>query len=291
MYWFALFESDPVLLYGVTVLFSLLVGSFLNVVIYRLPKMLDYDWRRECATLMGKDERAIEGPRMSLAQPPSHCRQCGHRVRALENIPLLSYLVLRGRCSACGARIGLRYPLVEAVTALLSVLVVWRFGIGWESAAALVLTWGLIALAVIDLDTQLLPDVITLPFLWLGLVLSLGDWFADSHSAILGAALGYMCLWSIFHLFRLLTGKEGMGFGDFKLFALFGAWLGWQYLPQIILLSACAGALAGIVLILVRGRDSQIPIPFGPFLAVAGWVGLMWGEAINRAYLQWSGLA
>lgn len=291
MHWIALLEQNPVLLYGLTVLLSLIVGSFLNVVIYRLPKMLDYDWRQECAALMGNEEAAPEGPRMSLAHPRSRCPHCSHPITALENIPLLSYLVLGGRCSACKARIGLRYPLVEAVTALLSALVVWRFGIGWESAAALVLTWGLIALAVIDLDTQLLPDVITLPLLWLGLLLSLGGWFADSQAAILGATLGYLCLWSVFHLFRLLTGKAGMGFGDFKLFALFGAWLGWQYLPQIILLSACAGALVGATLILVKGRDSQIPIPFGPYLAVAGWIGLMWGDSINRAYLQWAGLA
>ena len=291
MHWFALLEHNPSLLYGITALFALVVGSFLNVAIYRLPKMMEYDWRQECAALTGNDHELPPGPRVSLAHPPSHCRHCGHRVRALENIPLLSYLVLRGRCSACDAGIGLRYPLVEAVTALLSVLVIWRFGFGWESAVALVLTWGLIVLAAIDLDTQLLPDVITLPLLWLGLLLSLGDWFADARSAILGAAFGYLSLWGIFYLFRLLTGKEGMGFGDFKLFALFGAWLGWQYLPQIILLSACVGALLGTAMILVKGRDSQVPIPFGPYLAAAGWIALMWGEAINRAYLQWAGLA
>jgi len=291
MRWITLLEQAPFALYGITALFSLMVGSFLNVVIYRLPRMLDYDWRQECAALTGQDEAAPKGPRMSLAHPRSHCPQCGHPVGVLENIPLLSYLLLRGRCSACKAKIGLRYPLVEAGTALLSVLVVWRFGVGWESAAALLLTWGLIALAVIDLDTQLLPDVIVLPLLWLGLLLSFDDWFTDSHSAILGATSGYLCLWSVFHLFRLLTGKEGMGFGDFKLFALFGAWLGWQYLPQILLISACTGALTGTALILAGGRDSQVPIPFGPYLAAAGWIGLMWGDAINHAYFQWAGFA
>jgi len=291
MHWLTLLDQSPILLYGITAVFALAVGSFLNVVICRLPKILEDDWRRECAALAGKEESQTPQPRRSLAHPPSHCPHCSHRIRAIENIPLISYLILRGRCSACGARIGLRYPFVEAVTAILSVLVVWRFGLGWESLAALILTWGLIALAGIDLDTQMLPDVITLPLLWLGLLLSLGNWPADAKSAILGAALGYLSLWGVFHLFRLLTGKEGMGFGDFKLFALFGAWLGWQYLPQIILLSACAGALTGAALILFRGRDSQVPIPFGPFLAVAGWLGLMWGEVINRAYLQWAGLA
>lgn len=284
-------EQDPILVYGITALFALVVGSFLNVVVYRLPKMMDYDWRQEYATLTGNQGTASKGPRLTLAQPGSHCPHCGHQVRARENIPVLSYLVLRGRCSACGGKIGLRYPLIELLTAFLSVLVVWRFGIGWESAAALILTWGLIALAVIDLDTQLLPDVITLPLLWLGLLMSLGEWFADSHSAILGAALGYLSLWIVFHIFRMVTGKEGMGFGDFKLFALFGAWVGWQQLPQILLLSACAGALVGSVLIAAQGRDRQIPIPFGPYLATAGWISLLWGDAINRAYLQWAGLA
>lgn len=289
--WIALLEHNPSLLYGLVALFSLAVGSFLNVVIHRLPKMLEYDWRQECAALTGKETAAPPGPRLSLVYPPSHCRHCGHRIRALENIPLVSYLVLRGRCASCGGAIDLRYPLVEVGTALLSVLVVWRFGIGWEGAVALVLTWCLIALAVIDLDTRLLPDVITSPTLWLGLLLSLGGWFTDSHSAILGAVLGYLSLWGFFHLFRLLTGKAGMGFGDFKLLAMLGAWLGWQYLPQIILLSACTGALVGTTLILVRRQDLRIPISFGPYLAVAGWIGLMWGDAINRAYLQWAGLA
>jgi len=285
-----LLENNPILLYGVTALFALIVGSFLNVVIFRLPKMMERDWRQDCASLTNEIGTEPQEQCLSLAHPGSHCRHCGHPVGPLENIPLLSYLFLRGRCSACGERIGLRYPLVEATTALLSALVVWRFGVGGDSAAALLLTWGLIALAIIDYDTQLLPDAITIPLLWMGLLMSLGGWFTDSHSAIIGAALGYLSLWSVFHVFRLLTGKEGMGFGDFKLFALFGAWFGWQFLPQIILLSACAGALAGSAWILAQGRDSQVPIPFGPYLAAAGWISLMWGDAINRTYLQWAGL-
>ncbi len=291
MQWFHLLEQHPPLLLLVTALFALAVGSFLNVVIHRLPRMIEEDWRRECDQGTEAADKALAARTMTLARPASHCPSCGHRLRPLENIPLLSYLFLRGRCSACQTPISLRYPLVEAATAVLSVLVVWRFGFTWESLAALVLTWGLVALAVIDFDTQLLPDAISLPLLWLGLLLSLQGWFTDSHSAILGAALGYLSLWGIFQLFRLLTGKEGMGFGDFKLFALFGAWLGWQHLPQIILLSAVTGAVVGTLLIVTRGHDRQIPIPFGPYLAAAGWLSLMWGDAINRTYLQFSGLA
>jgi leader peptidase (prepilin peptidase)/N-methyltransferase len=289
MLWIDLLDQHPALLYGITALFALTIGSFLNVVIHRLPRILEESWRRDCARAAGEGGTAPD-PGLSLARPGSHCPHCGHRLRPLENIPILSYLFLRGKCSRCGAAIGLRYPLVEAVTALLSVLVVWRFGIGWEGGAALLLTWGLIALTVIDFDTQLLPDAITLPLLWIGLLASLPGWFTDSASAILGAALGYLSLWSVFQLFRLVTGKEGMGYGDFKLFALLGAWLGWQQLPQIILISALTGAVAGTLLILLRGHDRQIPIPFGPYLAAAGWIGLMWGDAINRAYLQWTGI-
>jgi leader peptidase (prepilin peptidase)/N-methyltransferase len=291
MTWIALLDQEPVVLYGVTALFALAMGSFLNVVIYRLPRMLETAWRHECAEALDQAPVPLLGERLTLSSPESRCPQCGHPIRPWENIPLLSYLLLRGRCSSCHDTISVRYPLVEAVTALLSVLIVWRFGLGWEAAAGLVLTWGLIALVLIDYDTQLLPDVITLPLLWIGLLLSLTGLFTDSHSAILGAALGYGSLWTIFQLFRLVTGKEGMGFGDFKLFAALGAWLGWQYLPQIILLSACTGALVGTALILSKRHERQVPIPFGPYLAVAGWISLMWGPEINRLYLQWSGLA
>lgn len=288
-----LVAETPALLYGLVVLFALVVGSFLNVVIYRLPRMLDARWRRECADFIAPpsgEEKPTPLP-LSLARPGSHCPHCGHALRARENIPLLSYVFLRGRCAACAAPISPRYPLVEALTAVLSVVIVWRFGSGWESAAALLLTWGLIALGGIDWDTQLLPDVLVLPLLWLGLLASLAGWFSDSHSAILGAALGYGFLWSVFHAFRLLTGKEGMGYGDFKLFALFGAWLGWQHLPQILLLSSVVGALVGGALLALRRQDSQIPIPFGPYLAAAGWISLLWGDELNRLYLGISGLA
>jgi leader peptidase (prepilin peptidase) / N-methyltransferase len=285
-----LLRHEPVLYYAGALLLGLVIGSFLNVVIHRLPRMMTEAWRRECAGADGEAQAPGGDHPLTLSSPGSRCPHCGHAIGPLENIPILSYLVLRGRCSACGERIGLRYPLTEAITALLSVAIVWRFGPGWEAAAALILTWGLVALAGIDLDTQLLPDAITQPLLWLGLLLSLGGLFADPRSAILGAAAGYLSLWAVFHLFRLATGKEGMGYGDFKLLALFGAWLGWQYLPQIVLASAVVGALVGLALILSGRQGRDIPIPFGPYLAAAGWIALMWGETINRAYTGWAGL-
>lgn len=280
--------QTPALLYATVGLFALAVGSFLNVVIHRLPLMMEQAWRRECAELTGEEVPAAE--RLSLALPGSRCPHCGHALRARENIPLLSYLFLRGRCSACAQPIGARYPLVEAGTALLSLLVVWHFGVTWEAGAALVLTWGLIVLAGIDIDTQLLPDSITLPLLWLGLLLSLAGGFASPRDAILGAALGYLFLWTIYQGFKLITGREGMGYGDFKLFALFGAWLGWQALPMILILSSVVGAVIGLALLTRRGQDRHTPLPFGPYLAAAGWLALLWGDSLNGAYLQWSGL-
>ncbi len=280
--------QTPALLYATVGLFALAVGSFLNVVIHRLPLMMEQAWRRECAELTGEEVPAAE--RLSLALPGSRCPHCGHALRARENIPLLSYLFLRGRCSACAQPIGARYPLVEAGTALLSLLVVWHFGVTWEAGAALILTWGLIVLAGIDIDTQLLPDSITLPLLWLGLLLSLAGGFASPRDAILGAALGYLFLWTIYQGFKLITGREGMGYGDFKLFALFGAWLGWQALPMILILSSVVGAIIGLALLARRGQDRHTPLPFGPYLAAAGWLALLWGDSLNGAYLQWSGL-
>jgi len=291
MAWLDLLAEHQLLRLTLTGLVGLVIGSFLNVVILRLPRIMEAGWRRDCAELTGTGGEMPPTEGLSLSAPASHCPHCGHALRFYENIPILSFLLLRGRCSSCAAPIGWRYPLVEGLTAILSVAVVWHFGATAVAGAALILTWGLIALAVIDLDTQLLPDGITLPLLWLGLVISLSGSFADPHAAILGAAAGYLSLFAVFHLFRLLTGKEGMGYGDFKLFALFGAWLGWQYLPQIVLLSALAGAVIGLLLIVTRGHDRQVPIPFGPYLAIAGWISLLWGEEINRAYLTWSGLA
>ena len=315
-----LLTQTPALLYAIIALFALAVGSFLNVVIHRLPLMMEEEWRRECAHLAQADaeaaaaSHAATGPvpspvspaalssasapassaapsaLLSLSRPGSHCPHCGHRIRAGENIPLLSYLLLRGRCSACQQPINPRYPLVEALTALLSVLVVWRLGLTWEAAAALLLTWGLIALAFIDLDTQLLPDSITLPLLWLGLLISLDHWYVTPSESILGAVLAYLFLWTVYQLFKLTTGREGMGYGDFKLFAVFGAWLGWQALPLILILSSVVGAVIGVILLARSGRDRHTPLPFGPYLAAAGWIALLWGESISGVYLHWSGL-
>ncbi|EXJ14993.1 prepilin peptidase [Imhoffiella purpurea] len=292
-------QQQPWLLYGIAVLFGSVLGSFLNVVILRLPHILEAGWRRDCAEFMGTSTAPDPDPNpgtkdraepLTLSSPPSTCPACGHRIRFYENIPILSYILLRGRCSACKTRISVRYPLIEVFTALLTLIVVMHFGLDWQTPAALALTWTLIALAFIDLDTQLLPDGLTLPMIWLGLILSLFDLFTDSHSSILGAVAGYLSLWAVFHLFRLATGKEGMGYGDFKLLALFGAWLGWQYLPQIVLLSALTGAILGSLLIASGRHQSGKPLPFGPFLASAGWISLIWGEAINDAYLRVSGL-
>lgn len=276
--------------YGTVAVLGLIVGSFLNVVIHRLPARLHSEWRTQCRELLGGAGEAAETSAPGLVSPRSRCPHCGHTLTALENIPILSYLFLRGRCADCGARISPRYPVVEALTALLSVMVAWRFGPGWESVAALPLTWALVALAFIDYDHQILPDVITLPLLWLGLLCNGFALFADLHSAVLGAAAGYLSLWLVYHGFRLLTGKEGMGYGDFKLLAVFGAWLGWQQLPATLLLAALAGSIVGLTAILAFGRDRAKPMPFGPYLAIAGWFALMWGETMTGAYLRYAGI-
>ncbi len=286
-----LLAQSPVSTFVATGLVGLAVGSFLNVVAHRLPRMLERDWRNQCAELQGDPDQEPEKPeRYNLLLPPSHCPHCAHRIRPSENVPILSYLWLRGRCSECGGRISPRYPLVEALSAVLSLVVVAQLGLTWASLAALGMTWALIALTLIDLDDQLLPDVITLPLVWAGLLLSLDGVFTDPASAILGAVAGYLALWSVFQVFRLLTGKEGMGHGDFKLLAALGAWMGWQLLPQILLLSTLVGALIGIGMVLARRHDRRQPIPFGPYLAAAGWIALLWGGPINQVYLRWSGL-
>ncbi|MCG7984350.1 MAG: A24 family peptidase [Candidatus Thiodiazotropha lotti] len=270
---------------------GLIVGSFLNVVIHRLPRMMEQQWHRDCDELKGIISEPSAGDETyNLNTPASHCPKCQHKIRPWENIPVISWLMLKGRCSNCQNPISARYPIIETVTGLFSIWIAYHFGFSWEAATALLLTWSLITLTVIDFDVQLLPDNITLPFLWLGLLVNINGLFTDLESAVIGAIAGYMALWSVYQLFKKLTGKEGMGYGDFKLLAMLGAWLGWQYLPQIILLSALVGAVVGILLIVVRGRDRNIPIPFGPYLATAGWISLMWGEQINLAYLRWSGL-
>ena len=274
-------------------LLGLVVGSFLNVLILRLPRRMQAELAEACADLRDEPTEPLPNRWFGLdylITPASTCPNCGHAIRAWENIPVLSYLLLRGRCSNCRAPIGLRYPVVEAVTGLLSLLVVLHFGPTGTAAAALILLWGLVALTVIDLDEQLLPDQLTLPLVWLGLLVNVDGMFTDLTSAVIGATAGYLSLWFVFQFFRLFTGREGMGYGDFKLLAVFGAFLGWQMLPLIVLLSSLIGALVGVSLVLLRGRDRQLPIPFGPYLAAAGFVALLWGADINRAYLQLTGL-
>jgi leader peptidase (prepilin peptidase)/N-methyltransferase len=283
-----LLAHSPVLFLITAGLFSLMVGSFLNVVIHRLPIMMEREWRLQCSELQG--QAPSQETAFNLWTPRSRCPACGHTIQAAENIPLFSYLLQRGRCAHCQIPISAQYPLVEALSAILAIITAWHFGFGWQTAAALVLTWALLTLSVIDLKHQLLPDTITLPFLWLGLGLALFDVFTDLRSSVIGAMAGYLCLWGVYQLFRLLTGKEGMGYGDFKLLAMLGAWQGWQHLPAIIIVSSAVGAVLGSLLILVSGRDRHVPIPFGPFLAAAGWITLLWGEEINALYLNWMGL-
>jgi len=281
-------ESTPALFYTTVVLFGLVIGSFLNVVIHRVPIILKNNWSRQCRELLEpdhEDDDAAIQP-FNLLRPASHCPVCVHRIRAIENIPVASYIVLRGRCAACHTRIPPRYPVIELATAILSVFTAMHFGYTPQTAAALAFTWMIIPLCVIDFDEQLLPDCITLPLLWAGLALSLANIFIDSRESIIGALSGYLCLWVVYHLFKLATGREGMGYGDFKLLAAIGAWVGWQALPVVILFSSVVGAMTGILLIAIKGHQRSQPIPFGPFLACAGWITLLWGQNILDLYLH-----
>jgi len=293
-----LLAQSPAALITLALVLGLVVGSFLNVVIYRLPVMLDRHWRADCDELAPASGGAPSAATpFNLTVPRSTCPACQAPIKAIHNVPLLSYLALGGRCANCRARISVRYPVVEALCGALSALVAWRFGFGASAACAMVITWFLIALTFIDLDHQLLPDSLTLPLLWLGLLASLTGWASgtqnlpvDPVSAISGAALGYLSLWAVYHVFRLLTGKEGMGYGDFKLLAGLGAWLGWRMLLPIVLFAAVVGAVTGIGLIVVRRHQRGVPIPFGPFLAAAGWIAMMWGPQIVTRYLGLYGL-
>jgi len=295
----ALLASHKPAFAGTVFVFGLLVGSFPNVVVYRLPKMLEREWRAQCAELTGAGTAPAESGEdaLTLVSPRSHCPACKAPVRAIQNVPVVSWLVLKGRCAACGVRIPFRYPTVELATGLLSAMVAWHFGFGFEAGCALLVTWCLVPLTLIDVDHQLLPDIITLPLLWLGLLASL--WHdptspaalpVSPRDAILGAAGGYLFLWGVFHAFKLLTGKEGMGYGDFKLFGALGAWMGWQMLPLVLLLSAAVGALVGIALIVLKRQGREVPIPYGPYLAGAGWIAVLWGPQIVGGYLSISGL-
>ncbi|TCD23042.1 prepilin peptidase [Pseudomonas sp. IC_126] len=266
---------------------GLLVGSFLNVVIHRLPIMMQRDWRaqaREFLELPGEPATTF-----NLILPHSHCPHCNHEIRPWENIPLVSWLALRGKCSSCKAPISKRYPLVELACGLLSGYVAWHFGFTWQVGAMLLLTWGLLAMSMIDVDHKLLPDSLVLPLLWLGLLVNLFGLFATLPDAVWGAVAGYLSLWSVYWLFKLVTGKEGMGYGDFKLLAMLGAWGGWQVLPLTILLSSVVGAVLGTIMLRVQKADSGTAIPFGPYLAIAGWVALLWGDQITSSYLQFAG--
>ncbi|MFQ2267313.1 prepilin peptidase [Aeromonas hydrophila] len=279
------FHSLPWLYFSLGFLFSLMIGSFLNVVIHRLPIMLEREWQAEYLGYFNPETQPQQEERYNLMVPRSACPHCGHAITAIENIPLLSWLWLKGRCRECQAPISARYPLVELLTALLSLVVAATFPPGWGLLAALLLTWVLVALTFIDLDKMLLPDQLTLPLLWGGLLFNLAGGFAPLADAVIGAMAGYLVLWSLYWAFKLLTGKEGMGYGDFKLLAALGAWLGWQALPIVLLLSSLVGAFIGIGLILLRNHHQNKPIPFGPYLAIAGWIALLWGDTITRWYL------
>jgi leader peptidase (prepilin peptidase)/N-methyltransferase len=282
-----LLQASPALFIAVITLLGLLIGSFLNVVIYRLPVIMQREWQQQCDELNGLETKP-DLP-FTLSKPRSRCPKCNHEITALENIPVLSYIVLGGKCSECKTVISARYPLIEALTGLLSGIVAWHFGFGWACLGALLLTWSLITLSFIDIDHQLLPDSITLPLMWLGIIFSFFTVYTDLHASIIGAIAGYLSLWLVFHGFKIITGKEGMGYGDFKLLAALGAWLGWTLLPTIVLLSSLVGAIVGISLIIFRKHQRDIPIPFGPYLAAAGWIALIWGQQINVLYLGWIG--
>jgi leader peptidase (prepilin peptidase) / N-methyltransferase len=278
-------QSSEIFFVSFCTVLGLMVGSFLNVVIYRLPKMLEQNWLRDCAELRGEPGKAL--PPYNIVIPRSACPHCGHGIGALENIPFISYVILRGRCSQCGAPISARYPVVELLTGFLSAFTAWYFGFGFTACAALGFIWAMITLAFIDMDTQLLPDAITSPLLWGGLLVNLSDGFTDIHSAVVGAVGGYLSLWLVYHGYKLIARREGMGHGDFKLLAAIGAWFGWQMLPLVILFSSVTGAVVGIGLVLFARHGYHVPIPFGPFLVGGGMVALFWGKEINHVYLSW----
>ena len=280
-------QQNPWLFYTAAGIAGLLAGSFLNVVIHRLPKMMEREWRAECSRLMGTGGEDLPRETFNLVLPGSACPNCRHRIGPLENIPVLSYLFLKGRCRSCRARISWRYPLIEALGGALALVVAVHFGVTPQAVFAILLTWALIALTAIDYEHQLLPDDITLPFLWLGILCNMFGLYTDVYSSLLGAMGGYLVLWAVYIAFKLATGKEGMGYGDFKLLAMLGAWLGWQMLPLVIILSSLLGAVVGICLIVFRSHEKSRPIPFGPYLALAGWVALIYGRDLTGLYLDW----
>lgn len=283
------FQSSPWLFFTTVLFLGLCVGSFLNVVAYRLPLMMERDWKLECHEFLELETPAMDDrlKSINLSMPASACPNCGHQLHFWENIPVISYLFLRAKCSSCNTAISIQYPTVELITGIASLVTAFTFGVSLQTLAALCFTWVLIALTLIDLKKQLLPDNMTLPLLWSGIFLSFFDLFTDLTSSVIGAMVGYLILWSVYQLFKLITKKEGMGFGDFKLLAALGAWMGVGLLPQIILISSVVGSIAGISMLVIGKTKQQQPIPFGPYLAVAGWIALLWGETINTAYLSW----
>ena len=289
-----LFMESPLLFIAVVFAFCLVIGSFLNVVIYRLPIMMERDWREQCEEFAKlPPDLDIPEERFDLVVPRSRCPSCGNLIKAWQNIPVISYLILGGRCANCKESISARYPVVEMMTAVLAAVCAWRFGVGWEALMAIVLTLMLVPVAIVDADTQLIPDSIVLPLMWIGLAMSLfhpidgaDTLFIAPRDAIIGAMAGYLSLWSVYQLFKLVTGKEGMGYGDFKLLAALGAWLGWQHLHIIILMSAVVGAIVGLAMMAFRNHGRSVPIPFGPYLAAAGWITMLWGRDIWNLYLD-----
>tara|TARA_Y100000748_G_scaffold54618_2_gene42948 strand:- start:9180 stop:10052 length:873 start_codon:yes stop_codon:yes gene_type:complete len=285
----SLLASTPLAFILLAGLLGLIVGSFLNVVILRVPRMLEIEWQQQAREILEPDREHAPPATYNLILPHSHCPKCKTEIKPWQNIPVISYLLLRGRCGNCKEPISLRYPAIELLTAGLSMLVAWQMGFGLATAGMLVLTWALICLSMIDADTQLLPDIIVLPLLWLGLILNSFGVYTDLNTALWGAVAGYLSLWSVYWLFKLVTGKEGMGYGDFKLLAMLGAWGGWQVLPLTILLSSLVGAILGLVILKARGANNSTPLPFGPYLAIAGWIALIWGETITGHYLRFAG--
>ncbi|QBY04840.1 prepilin peptidase [Thalassotalea sp. HSM 43] len=284
-----LFEQSPGFYYSFALILGLIIGSFLNVVIFRLPKMIEAEWDCECREFLAdalKDSAKDKEPQtVTLSKPASTCPKCGHKIKVWENIPVISWLLLRGKCSSCANPISARYPIIETITGISTVVIAMHFGVSWQAAVMMVLSWCLITLTMIDFDKMILPDQITLPLVWIGLILGLNNVFVSLDQAVIGAIAGYMSLWSIYWLFKIVTGKEGMGYGDFKLFAVFGAWFGWQVLPMLILMASLVGAIVGISLMVFKSHEGSKPIPFGPYLAVAGWITALWGEGIWAWYM------
>ncbi|MGE9761328.1 prepilin peptidase [Pseudomonas sp. PDM20] len=280
--------STPLAFVLCVTLLGLLVGSFLNVVIHRLPRMMELDWQQQARETLGLPE-GEKLPTYNLVLPNSQCPHCAHEIKPWENIPVVSWLALGGKCSSCKAPISKRYPLVELACGVLSAFIAWHYGFGWQAGAMLLLTWGLLAMSMIDVDHQLLPDALVLPLLWLGLIVNHFGLFTSLGDALWGAVFGYLSLWSVYWLFKLITGKEGMGYGDFKLLAMLGAWGGWQVLPLTILFSSLVGAVLGVIMLRLRNAETSTPIPFGPYLAIAGWIALLWGDQITATYLQFAG--